>query len=246
MPGLGRIESPDPRDTAFAMRLVHRLMGVDDRPLIDRLHRPGPILNQRETGTCVAHSWEAVHQGPPRARRPVPGFGPFDQYRRIVAMDEFPGNDGEAAAPDAALQYGTSVRAGARLYAEVGRIETAYVWAQNADEGARHVCRVAAPVVLGIAWLDTFFDPDTEGLIRVTPRSRVVGGHAIKWLGVDARRGLAVLQNSWGREWGGWTVNGRRAHAGLCRIPLDDLDRLIRDGGEACAAVEGRFLRKKS
>jgi C1A family cysteine protease len=56
-----------------------------------------------------------------------------------------------------------------------------------------------------------------------------VGGHAYLINGMDVKRGLARGKNSWGRGWG---------KAGAFRIPLDDLDRLIREDGEACLALE--------
>lgn len=243
MPGLGRLPAPDPRDDRFPMRAAHALLGVDDRPIpAYLLHRPGPILDQGQTGTCVFHCWEAIHLGRPKERAPEPGFGPFDQYRQGVLLDEFPANDTEAALADEMLQYGTSVRAGAKLYARRGRIAGDYVWGRTAADGVRHVGLVG-PCALGIDWLEPFFDPDAEGIIRITPTARIAGGHAIKWVGIDLTRSLAILQNSWGRAWGGWRAGGRRVHAGLCRIGLDDLDRLIRAEGELCAATEIRRAR---
>lgn len=244
MPGLGRIPAPDARDDNFPMRAAHGLLGVDDRPVPSLVrHRTGPILDQGETGTCVAHAWEGTYLGRPMARRADPDLTPFDAYRRIVQVDEWDDNDFESFLPDDKLSYGTSVRAGAKFYQAIGRIDGDYVWGRSLEDGVRHVGLVA-PVVLGINWYDTFWDPDREGIIRLTPRSRIVGGHAIKWVGIDLGRGLAELQNSWGLGWGGWFVRGRRYHAGLCRVPLEDVDRLaIREDGEMCAAVKVRRTR---
>jgi hypothetical protein len=58
------------------------------------------------------------------------------------------------------------------------------------------------PCITGISWKDTFDDPDAEGIVRITSRSRTRGGHEIMVDEVDLQRGLIGFQNSWGPGWG--------------------------------------------
>ena len=72
------------------------------------------------------------------------------------------------------------------------------------------------------------FNPNRRtGLISV--RGRLAGGHAYIINGVDTRRQLFRIKNSWGRNWG---LNGRAF------ISFRDMQTLIRLRGEICLATE--------
>jgi hypothetical protein len=80
-------------------------------------------------------------------------------------------------------------------------------------------------VVIGVNWYEGMNKTDSDGVIA--PTGKVVGGHCLLWVGIEGE--YAVLQNSWGIGWGVY---------GKCRILLSDLEYLLDDNGEACAAVE--------
>jgi hypothetical protein len=231
--GLGRRFAPDARDEAFRMRAVldplREQFFPKGLPPGTRHYRPGPVLDQGRTGTCVGHGWRGWLDGAPLMTRG--GMAPFDLYREFVQVDEWPDNDNEANAPDAGLQSGTSVRAGAKVLQAQGHIAE-YRWAEGAEDvRAWHLAGLGT-VVLGIIWTDQMFDPDRDGFIHY--RGRVEGGHCIKSTGwSDARgRGALRIQNSWDRSWG---------QGGRAWIAYEDLDRLIKDDGEACAATEQKL-----
>jgi hypothetical protein len=90
-------------------------------------------------------------------------------------------------------------------------------------------------VVLGTNWYSSFARPDREGIVRIEPKAKVVGGHAYLLRGVDTRRALARCANSWGDGWG---------LSGEFLLPFRDLERLILEDGEACSAVEKRLAAK--
>jgi len=190
-------------------------------------------LNQLQTGTCVAHAWfNFLRCAPIQTVKDVPE--PYDLYRQIVLLDEWADNDFEATAPDEQLQSGTSVRAGAEAVMKLGRLKS-YVWAFSLQPALEFVL-TQGPVVLGINWYDSFEKPDAQGMITIKPRARVLGGHGILWRGADTQRGLALLSNSWGDEWG---VSGE------CYLPFRDLDRLIHEDGECCTALDQRVTAMK-
>src|SRR5688572_18696821 len=108
--GFGLKIARDDRDNNFLMRAVLRPTGYPAH----RYYSPGKMLplDQGETGTCVAHAWTAF-----LATAPVKTTKfdhPYVSYRGIIGMDEFPENDFEVTAPDDQLQFGTTIRAGAK------------------------------------------------------------------------------------------------------------------------------------
>ncbi len=107
--------------------------------------------------------------------------------------------------------------AGALALRELGFIKDFY-WAQNVDEVVR-IVNPEQPVVVGTSWL--------EGML------------------VENR--VKRLARATGRDWGGhcWAINGvntktelfrgKNSHGdGLLSIPIEDMDKLMRNQGEVC------------
>ena len=67
----------------------------------------------------------------------------------------------------------------------------------------------------------------------------MAGGHAIVCLGVDARDGTFLLANSWGPDWSRIDWRGKSL-AGHCKVAYEDMDRLLREDGEAAVPVGRR------
>jgi hypothetical protein len=233
MAGYGRRFDPDERDRKFLMR---RLLG-DARKLKLPTRKlwsiPSTALDQGKTGTCVGHAWRNfLRCAPEKYTEKKPSA--FDIYRDAVLRDPWKDNDNEAKLPDhdKKLDSGTTVRAGAQALEAKGRLES-YVWAFSLQTAVEWVL-TEGPVVLGTNWY-TSFDPDEEGIIRITPTAKVDGGHAYLMRGADTKRALARCCNSWGDVWG---------VSGDFYLPFRDLERLIHEEGEACAAVEKKLKAK--
>lgn len=208
--GLGRLPAVDQRDRLHLMRAA-----IEPQPLpAYRYYRSGPILDQGATSSCVGHAWRAWLTAAPLMTRSGPD--PFTIYREAQKVDEWEGE-----------QYnGTSVRAGAKVLASLGHISR-YLWAFTAADIATWILSGQGSVVLGTDWTRSMFTPDTHGIIR--PTDVVVGGHAYLCIGYSRRSGRFRIQNSWGSGW------GERGRAWLLG---EDLERLMRDGGEAATATE--------
>lgn len=232
---LGRLIAPDARDRDFPMRLMldplREQFFPSGLPEGSRHYSPGAVLDQGETGTCVAHGWTSRANGAP-IKQTLP-YSPYDLYRRIVAIDEWTQNDTEAGAPDASLQFGTSVRAGAKVLQSQGYLQQ-YLWAESAEDvRAWHLAGFGS-VVLGLWWYTDMFLTDSQGFVKATGFKE--GGHCVVTTGWNDRvrhNGRIVqacrFQNSWGREFG---------QSGRAWISMSDLHALITDEGEACAPVE--------
>lgn len=229
-PGLGRLQSPDARDTRF---LMARRLAPPGAPLPTRKtwRINARNLDQGPTGTCVGHACYNFLRSEPiqSAAKSVPS--PFAIYRAAVKLDIWTDNDHEATDDipdgDARLEFGTSIRAGMQALMGFERLKS-YLWA-FALQPALEFVLTQGPVVLGVNWYSTFNSPDDEGIVRITENARLEGGHAVLWRGADTRRGLARISNSWGEDWG---------RGGDFFLPLRDLERLIHEEGEACTAIE--------
>jgi hypothetical protein len=175
----------------------------------------GEPLNQGSTPTCVGHA--AVHFlrcGPVYNRV---GHDPYILYAEAQVEDEWPGEDYE----------GTSVRAVAKVLKRRGLIAE-YKWAFDVDTIMVHLL-TRGPLMLGTNWYHAMFWPDDKGFIA-PGTSQNAGGHAYLLIGGNQKLEKVQILNSW-HPW------GRKSRAFM---RLTDLDRLIREDGEACVAFETR------
>lgn len=221
---LGRRISPDERDRRYPMRLMFRREPPPAR-LFRNFFLPAELpMDQGATGTCVAHAWRGFLLGAPLTTETAPN--PYDMYRQLILLDEWPDNDYESTSPDHALQSGSSVRAGVKYLQSQGYIQS-YVWASSAEDCARWILGGYGTVVMGTNWYSGMETPDRYGRVRV--EGDVLGGHAWLLFGYNRMTKLFRAMNSWGTGWG---------KRGRFQVGFEDLDRLIHEQGEACAAVE--------
>lgn len=228
MPGLGRIFEPDEHDGLYPISLVLDRLSTKRRTAPWRRPR---VLDQGETGTCVGHGWRGWYEGEPTLHSASDGPDAFAIYRQAVLLDGDPSNDGDATAPQAQLQAGSTVRAGAQAMQKDGAIGS-YVWATRAAPLADYVTRVdGSPVVVGTNWYNAMFSPDHAGRVRIA--GGVAGGHCyvVNWF--DGK--LFECYTSWGQAFGLKDADGI---GGIFKLTMAQLDRLIREQGEACCGVE--------
>lgn len=214
VPKLGRLIDPDPRDLNYPMRALLRVVP----PITSRYWwSQGAWLDQGETGTCVGHAWAHwIEDGP----KTWPGtVDPVAIYNEACKLDPWPENDyGD-------LLYGTSLRAGVQAVQARGKV-TEYRWAWDASTVVDALL-TKGPVVIGSYWYEHMFEPDDNGMIKVSGPN--TGGHCYILNGVNTVKGIVRVKNSWGQSWG---------KMGQAFLRIQDLDRLIKEDGEACLAVE--------
>lgn len=229
LPIVDRLQEFDERS-----RLFRAVEGIEDKPFRSYTWSCDVYNDQGREGACVGFAWSHELSARPKVVRRDAAFA-LQVYHRAQQLDQWPGED----------YSGTSVLAGVKAVQEHknsrGRsLIREYRWAFGLQDVMR-VVGYRGPVVFGIDWYYDMYFPDANGFIR--PTGDKVGGHAILGKGikivkknpddaypatfdnVDLDKSYVVLHNSWGRDYG---------LGGDARISLADLDKLLRDGGEAC------------
>lgn len=174
-----------------------------------------PVLDQGADGACTGFASGAAVACLPRPEaRPMTAAEAFEIYRLAKAHhDPWPGEDCE----------GTTVLAAMKALRELKLIRE-FRWAFGLDQVLEGLSW-QGPVILGTAWVESMFETDSRGVIRVD-RDLPVGnmGHAYLGRGVWTPGRLVRVRNSWSEEWGaqgeGW-------------LKWEDLDWLLRQKGEA-------------
>lgn len=226
MPGFGLLRVKDPRDKNYQIRMLLRPTAY---PAYRYYRVPDTMpLNQGETGTCTAHSAVGFELCAPMMT--LTPDDPFDLYRETVGSDEFTENDFEVNAPVDELQSGTTVRATVQTMRRRGRIKN-FVWANNADDAAAWLLLSKGTIMFGTDWHYGMSDLDSKFYANLT--GGVAGGHAYLCIGYSRVLKAFRCINSWGPTFG---------QHGRFWIRHDDMNKLMRANGEACAAVEQKLI----
>lgn len=211
--GLGRRPAPDSRDHQYLLRAA--MPRRPERALPSHYeYQTGPVLDQGQTSQCVGYSWRGFLMAAPIMTTGGPDAATI--YHGAQQNDEWPGEDYE----------GSSVRGGAKYLQGLGNL-SAYLWAFTVADVERWMLSGYGPLVIGSNWYERMFDPDASGRLRIG--GRIAGGHAYLLYGCNRSKKQVWIQNSWGPSWG---VNGR------AYLTYRDLERLLREDGEACTATE--------
>lgn len=211
---LDRVEEFDTRSRSYPL-----VSGIDhaNKPLRSYTWRCRYALNQGREGSCVGHAVAHELAARPSEVHMSHKFARETIYFAAQKIDPWPGGAYPGAYP---FYEGTSVLAGVKIAHKLGWFDS-YRWAFGLRDLQLGV-GYNGPAVIGIPWYEGMFYPDRNGFIH--PTGRRVGGHAILCNAISVKNNRFTLHNSWGANWG---MNGE------CYISFDDMDRLLRERGEA-------------
>lgn len=213
-PRLGRLKQVDLRSLNYLVSAAPEVQAATRlRPYTWAIS--GGPLDQGHEGSCTGHALAHDIMARPAA---IPFVNQDEGHRYAVACyyraqqgDPWEGGEYPGANP---VYGGTSTLA----IMEVGRslgLFPEYRWAMNAEELALGV-GYFGPAIIGIDWTEGMANPTPDGIIE--PTGELLGGHCIIVYGVDVRRRLFKLLNSWGNGWGLF---------GMCLVPWDAMDELL-------------------
>jgi hypothetical protein len=104
--------------------------------------------------------------------------------------------------------------------------------------GLEHTLRALAkrPVIIGIPWYNSMFNPATGGMVKVDEESGLAGGHEVLLRGIDMKdfdklekaSNVVYGDNSWGTAWG---------DQGSFVLRVKDLALLLANDGDCTTAT---------
>lgn len=172
------------------------------------------ILDQQNSGACTGNAGTydlgcSSTIGPGLTGVTIAGKTyPLDEtfardmlYSQATQIDPFPGAyiPGDPSSEDTGSD-GLSVAKVLKSWSLIDSYSHAF------DVNALYAALQAGPVMLGIPWMNSMFDPGPNGLLTVDEKSGIAGGHELlaTHLMLDASGKPARLRgpNSWGEQWG--------------------------------------------
>jgi hypothetical protein len=208
---LGRHVLHDPRSRDYPARFATRVRSVQHDTL-------GLPLNQGSLGSCTANALCGALNSAPNNKH-----GRRYTERDAVALYGLETKlEGKPHPPHDPGGSGLMVCKAAK---QLGWIR-AYRHAFGFEQALRAL--TLRPVIVGINWYASFDEPDTDGLVKISPHAKVEGGHEVLADGIDNRHELVWFWNSWGKSWG---VGGR-----FC-MSYRTFQRLLRESGDVTIPV---------
>jgi hypothetical protein len=214
-PLLGRRVEFDERSKNYPVRAV-----VAEKKPRSYTWKCATVLDQGDTPSCVGNAWAHELIAKPVVEPHIDEATAFAIYKSAQLLDQWPGENYD----------GTSVLAGAKAVVQMDYMAE-YRWCFGLDDLILSVGHLG-PVVIGINWYQSMFDPDSKGLLHIN--GEVAGGHAILVNGVNIKQRLFRVHQSWGQTWG---INGEAF------ITFDDMTRLLGESGEAVIPLKRKLIK---
>lgn len=224
-PLLGRHVNHDPRSRAYAVRpTATALVATRHESFIG-------ILDQGQLGSCTGNAGVGAAYRDPffkaTTQIPWPSYSPNEDgavalYSAATKLDGYAGTYPPTDTGSDGLSVAKALKAAG--------IISGYLHAFDLQSALLQL--MATPLITGITWYQSMFEPDADGVLTVDPSSGVAGGHE---LCVDELIPASVNvpayvggPNSWGSSWG---------KDGRWYMSIDDWGRLLADDGDVTAFV---------
>jgi hypothetical protein len=194
-PRLGRHVHHDSLSRGYAFRASTRKLASVRHP------RRVPVFDQLRLGSCVPNGGVGCLGTDPfydalRSRVTWTEAACLDFYRKVTRADPWPGQWEPTDTGSDGLSMAKVFTADTLISGYLHAFTFADALAALADR----------PLITGVNWYDSMFDPTAEGEVRVTAGASVAGGHEFVVDELDMERQRVWATNSWGTSWG---VSGR-------------------------------------
>jgi hypothetical protein len=224
-PLLGRHVNHDPRSRAYAVRPTATTLTA-----VRHIADIG-ILDQGQLGSCTGNAGvAAIYRDPFGDPGVAWSYAPSEDgavnlYSAATKLDGYAGT----YPPTDTGSDGLSV---AKALQKAGII-SGYLHAFDLNSALLQL--MTTPLITGITWYNSMFDPGSDGVLTVDPSSGVAGGHELcvdeyVMPNVDKHDGWALVggPNSWGSSWG---------DGGRWYMTVQDWATLLKDDGDVTAFV---------
>jgi hypothetical protein len=208
---LGRHVLHDPRSKHHRANEAVRVRSVQHDAV-------GLPLNQGKLGSCTANALCGALDSEPFNK----GGRRFRQREAVRLYEMETALEGKPHPPHDPGGSGLMVCKAAK---KLGWI-TGYTHAFGLDHALRAL--TLRPVITGVNWYESFYEPDANGLVKIHPHAKVEGGHEFLADGIDVHNQLVWFWNSWGRSFG---VDGR-----FC-MSFHTWERLLRERGDVTVPI---------
>lgn len=203
---LGRHVEHDPRSWGYQAARAPKIASVLHKRLV-------PPFDQGNLGSCTGNAMAGLLMTEPVH---TPTIGTLRELDAVDLYEWATHHDGIAGAypPQDTGSSGLAVTKAAKARGWIASYRHAF--------GLAHALEALTlrPVIAGIAWYDSFDSPGPGGLVAISPRAQVRGGHEIEVVGVDTDTKQIRCWNSWGASWGdggafsmGWETLDQLLHA---------------------------------
>jgi len=187
------------------------LTSATKKETIFRNYKMGKVLDQGDQGICVDMSLTALLNAEPIAQNPCK---PLEIYKAARKIGNTP-DELEGCQLNHAVNYLIKKKIIKKEY-----------WTQKSSEVALYLNTIS-PIVMSLPWSEKMNNPAKDG--KIVPGGNSIGYHAVVAFRFDGLRNRIWLRNSWGLGWGA---------SGNCYIEINNLEKLLVQGGVACALVE--------
>lgn len=186
------------------------------------LARHIPILDQGQVGSCTGNG-EVGCLGTDPNFAALPAGTVLDEAEALKIYSGAETIDGDGPYPP--NDNGSSGPSAAKAAMQLGLI-SGYVHCLSLNDVLDALQTQA--VSIGINWYDSFDNPDSTGLLVISPGAQVRGGHEPMLRGIDVDAQTVFGDNSWGTSWG---VNGSFS------MGWATLERLLAEQGDGTVSV---------
>lgn len=202
--------------------LLRRGADVEAANLKSALHnRMCPAFNQGDIGDCTGNAITGNLMTVPlwKAKRVYSEVTAIALYSQATKLDPSAG----VYPPDDPGSDGLDVCKAA--------LKDHYITQYRHATGLNQVLAILQqyPVMIGANWYDSMDEPDSNGVLTISPNAQVRGGHEWSMVGLQVQDKQVKAWNSWDTTWG--------PLKGAFILSFETLDRLLNEQGDAIVPI---------